>query len=219
MPTDSPERQIKLMIVDDHAVVRDGLKAVFAMADDLTVVAEAGNSTEALARLRDCPPDGAPDVVLMDVGMKGGESGIDLTARLLDEDPERVVLMLSMHDGTEIAQRALRAGARGYVLKDSPSSEILHAIRTVFAGGTFLSPAMAARLFRGPSSRPLLSDREQHVLSFLGQGLASKQIANTLNLSVRTVESHRQNIRRKLNLAGQAELIKYAVENAARTGG
>jgi DNA-binding NarL/FixJ family response regulator len=124
------------------------------------------------------------------------------------------VLMLTMHDGIEYAQRALRAGARGYVLKDSPSSEIVHAIRTVHGGGTFLSPVIAQRLFRAPTARAVLSDREQQILQFLGQGQASKQIASALDLSVRTVESHRQSIRRKLNLAGQAELIKYAVEHA-----
>ena len=203
--------RLRLMIVDDHAVVRDGLKAVMGLVDDLTVVGEAANGAEAQTQVRLCNPD----VVLMDIGMKG-ESGIDVTARLIDEHPELVVLMLSMHDAPEVAQRALRAGARGYVLKDSPSSEIVHAIRTVHGGGTYLSPAMAQRLFRAPAARPVLTDREQQILVCLGEGLASKQIANRLDLSVRTVESHRQSIRRKLNLAGQAELIKYAVEHAGR---
>jgi DNA-binding NarL/FixJ family response regulator len=206
--------RIRLMIVDDHAMVRDGLKAVFGMVDDMEVVAEAANAEEALARAHGC----SPHVVLMDIGMKGG-SGIEAAARLLDEEPECVVLMLTMHDGLEYAQRALRAGARGYVLKDSPSSEILQAIRTVHAGGTFLSPGISQRLFRESVSRPVLSDREREILRFLGQGQASKQIANALELSVRTVESHRQSIRRKLNLAGQAELIKYAVEHGGRYEG
>lgn len=205
---DTPHR-IRLMIVDDHAVVRDGLKAVLGLVEDLEVVAEAANDVEAMERARSCHPD----VVLMDISMKG-DSGIQVAQRLLDEEPERAVLMLTMHDGIEYAQRALRAGARGYVLKDSPSSEIVHAIRTVHGGGTFLSPVIAQRLFRAPTARAVLSDREQQILQFLGQGQASKQIANTLDLSVRTVESHRQSIRRKLNLAGQAELIKYAVEHA-----
>jgi DNA-binding NarL/FixJ family response regulator len=205
---DTPHR-IRLMIVDDHAVVRDGLKAVLGLVDDLEVVAEAANDVEAMERAR----SSHPDVVLMDISMKG-DSGIQVAQRLLDEEPERAVLMLTMHDGIEYAQRALRAGARGYVLKDSPSSEIVHAIRTVHGGGTFLSPVIAQRLFRAPTARAVLSDREQQILQFLGQGQASKQIASALDLSVRTVESHRQSIRRKLNLAGQAELIKYAVEHA-----
>lgn len=208
----SPVR-IRLMIVDDHAVVRDGLKAVFSLVDDLEVVAEAGNGAEALERARSHDPD----VVLMDIGMKG-ENGIELAARLIDEDPERAVLMLTMHDGVEHAQRALKAGARGYVLKDSRSAEIVGAIRMVHAGGTYLSPSVAQALFRAPQARPVLSDREQQILGYLGQGHPSKVIASALDLSVRTVESHRQSIRRKLNLAGQAELIKYAVEHAGRGG-
>jgi DNA-binding NarL/FixJ family response regulator len=201
------------MIVDDHAVVREGLKAVISLVPDLCVVCEAGSAAEAMAQaaLHEV------DVVLMDIGMKA-DNGIDVAARLLDDNPERAVLMLTMHDGVEHAQRALKAGARGYVLKDSPSGEIFSAIRTVHAGGTYLSPAIAQRLFRGPAQRPVLSDRELEILRFLSQGQSSKQIANQLDLSVRTVESHRQSIRRKLNLAGQAELIKYAVEQAAQLG-
>ena len=199
---------IRLMIVDDHAVVRDGLRAVLSMVDDLAVVAEASNGTEALAGVLTA----RPDVILMDIGLKG-ENGIELTVRLLDQDPSHAVLMLTMHDGVEHAQRALKAGARGYVLKDAPSSEIIGAIRTVYGGGTYLSPQIARALFQAPSTRALLSDRERQILACLGQGQSSKHIANQLNLSVRTVESHRQNIRRKLNVAGQAELIKYAVEH------
>jgi len=205
---------IRLMIVDDHAVVRDGLKAVLSLVDDFEVVAEAGNGHEALERAQAVNPE----VVLMDIGMKG-ENGIEVARRMLDDNPERAVLMLTMHDGVEHAQRALKAGARGYVLKDSPSADIIGAIRTVQAGGTYLSPAIAQVLFRAPTARPVLSDREQQILVFLGEGQSSKHIANVLDLSVRTVESHRQSIRRKLNLAGQAELIKYAVEHANGRGG
>lgn len=205
---------IRLMIVDDHAVVRDGLKAVLSLVDDFEVVCEAGNGTEALERAQAANPE----VVLMDIGMKG-ENGIEVAQRLLDDNPERAVLMLTMHDGVEHAQRALKAGARGYVLKDSPSADIVGAIRTVHGGGTYLSPAIAQALFRTPTARPVLSDREQQILAYLGEGQSSKHIANALDLSVRTVESHRQSIRRKLNLAGQAELIKYAVEHAGGKAG
>lgn len=212
MSTPAPAAPIRLMIVDDHAVVRDGLCAVLGLVADLEVVAEAGNGEEAMARAR----SHAPDVVLMDIGMKG-ENGIELAARLLDEFPECAVMMLTMHDGVEHAQRALRAGARGYVLKDSRSSEIIGAIRTVHGGGTYLSPSVAQALFRAPVARPVLSDREHQILAELAEGHSSKQIASQLDLSVRTVESHRQSIRRKLNLAGQAELIKYAVEHRSRS--
>jgi DNA-binding NarL/FixJ family response regulator len=209
----SSTASIRIMIVDDHAVVRDGLKAVMGLVDDLLVVAEAGNGQEALAGALAANPD----VVLMDIGMKG-ENGIEVTVRLLDDNPDRAVVMLTMHDGVEHAQRALKAGARGYVLKDAPSSEIFIAIRTVHGGGTYLSPAIARLLFQAPTARPVLSDREQQILGYLSQGQSSKHIARELDLSVRTVESHRQSIRRKLNLAGQAELIKYAVEHAPSGG-
>ena len=146
--TDTP--RIKLMIVDDHAVVRDGLKAVLSLVDDFEVVSEAGNGAEALERAQAANPE----VVLMDIGMKG-ENGIEVAQRLLDDNPERAVLMLTMHDGVEHAQRALKAGARGYVLKDSPSADIVGAIRTVHGGGTYLSPAIAQALFRTPTARPV----------------------------------------------------------------
>ncbi len=128
--------------------------------------------------------------------------------------PTLCVLMFSMYDNPEYVQRALQAGARGYVLKDAPASEIVAAIEAVVAGGAFLSPGVSRKLFRQPSSRPLLSPRESQILSALGRGESSKQIAKALDLSVRTVETHRQSIKRKLGLEGQAELIKYAVEHA-----
>lgn len=200
---------IRLMLVDDHPLVRDGLRARMEAVDDIAVVGEAGSADEALQRVPECQPG----VVLMDIGMRG-TNGIELTALLLQRDPALMVLMLSMYDSAEHAQRAMAAGARGYVIKDSPSSEILTAIRTVAAGGTYLSPALAQRLFRAPTPRVLLSEREREILALLGRGQSSKQIARALDIGVRTVETHRQNIRRKLDLAGQAELIRYAVEHS-----
>jgi len=202
---------IRLMIVDDHPLVREGLSSRLATVDDIEVVAEAGDAAEALQRA----DEARPDVVLMDIGMKG-VNGIELTAQLLQRQPALAVLMLSMYDAAEYAQRALQAGARGYVLKDSPSSEIVGAIRTVHGGGTHLSLAIAQKLVRPPAERVRLSAREGEILAALAKGQSSKQIARTLGLSVRTVETHRQSIRRKLDLAGQAELIKYAVEHASR---
>jgi DNA-binding NarL/FixJ family response regulator len=202
---------IRLMIVDDHPLVREGLSARLATVDDIEVVAEAGDAAEALQRAAEA----RPDVVLMDIGMKG-VNGIQLTAQLLQRQPGLAVLMLSMYDAAEYAQRALQAGARGYVLKDSPSSEIVGAIRTVHGGGTHLSLAIAQKLVRPPAERVRLSAREGEILAALAKGQSSKQIARALDLSVRTVETHRQSIRRKLDLAGQAELIKYAVEHASR---
>jgi DNA-binding NarL/FixJ family response regulator len=201
---------IRLLIVDDHPLVREGLVARLASVDDIVVVGEAGDAHQALQQAQ----DSLPDVVLMDIGMKE-MNGIELTALLVQRHPQLAVLMLSMFDAAEYAQRALQAGARGYVLKDSPSSEIVGAIRTVHGGGTHLSLAIAQKLVRPPAARVKLSAREDEILSALALGQSSKQIARKLDLSVRTVETHRQSIRRKLDLAGQAELIKYAVEHAS----
>ena len=211
-PPDSPSAPaIRLLLVDDHPLVRDGLRARLEVVPRFEVVGEAGNADEAQAQLAAL----RPTLVLMDVGMKG-TNGIDLTAALLERDPALLVLMLSMYDNPEYVQRAMQAGARGYVLKDAPASEIIAAIEAVAAGGTFLSPAVSRRLFRNQAPRPLLSSRESEILSALARGLASKQIAREMDVSVRTVEAHRQSIKRKLSLEGQAELIKYAVEHAGK---
>ena len=154
-----------------------------------------------------------PTVVVLDVGLKD-QNGIELARALLAVQPELRVLMFSMYDNPEYVQRALQAGARGYVLKDAPASEIVAAIDAVAAGGTFLSPAVSRRLFRNQAPRPLLSPRESEILAAIGRGESSKQMARTLGLSVRTVETHRQNIKRKLELEGQAELIRYAVAHS-----
>jgi DNA-binding NarL/FixJ family response regulator len=204
---------IRLLLVDDHPLVRDGLRARLGSLPRFEVVGEAGDAEEARQQVAATQPQ----VVLADVGMKD-VNGIDMTARLLAEHPNLKVLMLSMYDNPEYVQRALQAGARGYVLKDAPASEIVAAIDAVAAGGTFLSPEVSRRLFRNQAPKPVLSARESQILVALGKGWSSKQIARELSLSVRTVEAHRQNIKRKLELDGQAELIKYAVEHAREHG-
>ena len=204
---------IRLLLVDDHPLVRDGLRARLEVVPGFEVAGEASNAEEARALLDELHPT----LVLMDVGMKG-INGIELTAMLLEREPALLVLMLSMYDNPEYVQRALQAGARGYVLKDSPASEIIAAIEAVAAGGTFLSPAVSRRLFRNQTPRPVLSSRECEILAALARGLSSKHIAREMDVSVRTVEAHRQSIKRKLSLEGQAELIKYAVEHAGKLG-
>lgn len=208
------EPAVRLLLIDDHPLVRDGLRARLASVPGVEVVGEAGSAAEAQQQVLLA----LPTLVLMDVGMRD-MNGIDLAALLLSEHPGLLVLMLSMYDDPEYVQRALQAGARGYVLKDAPASEIVAAIQAVAAGGTFLSPAVSRRLFRNQAPRPVLSARESQILSGLAKGLSSKQLARDLELSVRTVEAHRQNIKRKLGLEGQAELIKYAVEHAGTLGG
>lgn len=203
----------RILIVDDHPLVREGLKARLSAVSGIEVVGEAGNAIDAFAMA----DEAQPHLVLMDIGMKD-VNGIDLTTRLLARHPQLWVLMLSMYDNPEYVNRAMQAGARGYVLKDAPSDEIVSAIEAIHAGQTYLSAAISGRLLRSQTPRPVLSLRESQILAGLGKGQASRQIAHELGLSVRTVETHRQNIRRKLNLEGQAELIKYAVEHCRDFG-
>lgn len=205
---------MRILLVDDHALVRDGVRALLAQHPRAEVVGEAADADAArreIARLE-------PDLVLMDIGLREGH-GIALTAELMAARPALAVLMLSMYDNPEYLHQALQAGARGYVLKDGPSSEILAAIDAVAGGGSYIAHRLARPTPRGDeATRPLLSERESEVLAALARGLSSKQIAAEYDLSVRTVETHRQNIRRKLKIAGQAELIRYAVEHCATPG-
>lgn len=199
---------VRLMLVDDHPMVREGLRARLEKVSGIDVVAEAGSADEALAALA------ATDVnlVLMDVGMKH-VGGIELTSRVLAACPGLRVLMFSMYDNPEFVQHALQAGASGYLLKDAPAGEIIAAIEVVASGATYLSPGVSGRLFRGQRQRPLLTLRESEILSAIGRGESSKQIAAALNLSFRTVEAHRQSIKRKLDVDSQADLIRYALEH------
>ncbi len=203
---------LRLLLVDDHALVREGLRALLADHPHTEVVGEAGDVDSARLAVQRLQPD----LVLMDVSIRQG-SGIALTAELTRSHPAVAVLMLSMYDNLEYVHEALRAGARGYVLKDGPSSDILAAIDAVAAGETAVG-ALSTRLPLPPPDAPraaqsVLSEREQEILRCLARGLSSKQIASQFELSVRTVETHRQNIRRKLRIEGQAELIRYAVEH------
>lgn len=202
---------LRILLVDDHPLVREGLRARLQAGGGCEVTAEAGSAEAAMqALLRE-----QPDLVLMDVGLKGSEAnGIGLAARMIERCPELRVLMFSMYDNPEYVQRALQAGARGYVLKDAAADELLAAIEAVRSGGTFLSPGVTRRLFRAQAPKPLLTPRESEILSAMARGESSKQIARALDLSVRTVETHRQNIKRKLELDSPADLMRYALEHA-----
>jgi DNA-binding NarL/FixJ family response regulator len=189
--------------------VRDGLRARLEAVPHFRVVAEAGSGAEALA-LVDVTD---VDLVLMDITMRDG-SGIEATAQLNARHPDVAVLMLSMHDKLEYVTQAMQAGARGYVLKDAPGKDIVLAIDTVMAGGIYYSTALARQLAQPAQQDNQLTSREQQVLQHIAKGESNKQIARELDLSVRTVETHRLNIKRKLGIEGQAELIRFAVQHA-----
>ncbi|KQZ98335.1 MAG: response regulator [Achromobacter sp.] len=214
--TDKPDA-VRLLLIDDHPLVRDGLRLRLETVPQLRVVGEAGNAAAAQAFLAACmaeDPQGStlPHLVLMDLNMPG-VGGLELTALLHERYPQIAVLVLSMHDNPEYMVQAVKAGARGYLLKDEPAQEIITAIDAVMAGRSYFSAAAAVRLSQASALATLLTHRERDVLRHIADGHANKQIAQTLGLSVRTVETHRLNIKRKLGIDGQAELIKYAVEN------
>ena len=201
---------VRIMLVDDHPLVRDGLRARLEAVPHFRVVAEAGSGAEALRLL-----GGARvDLVLMDITMRDG-SGIEATAQLNRSHPDIAVLILSMHDKLEYVSQAMQAGARGYVLKDAPGKDIVLAIDTVMAGGIYYSAPVARQLARPAMPDNQLTSREQEVLRHIANSESNKQIARALDLSVRTVETHRLNIKRKLGIEGQAELIKFAVQHAS----
>ncbi len=208
---------VRLLLIDDHPLVRDGLRLRLETVPQLRVVGEAGNAAAAQAFLAACmaeDPQGGtlPHLALMDLNMPG-VGGLELTAFLHERYPQIAVLVLSMHDNPEYMVQAVKAGARGYLLKDEPAQEIIAAIDAVMAGRSYFSAAAAVRLSQASALATLLTQRERDVLRHIADGHANKQIALMLGLSVRTVETHRLNIKRKLGIDGQAELIKYAVEN------
>jgi DNA-binding NarL/FixJ family response regulator len=200
---------IKILLVDDHPLVRDGLRARLEAMPQFEVVAEAGGAAEALEQAARHPVD----LVLMDINMRGA-NGIEATAQFKQAFPHIAVLILSMHDKVEYVSQAIQAGARGYVLKDAPGKDIVVAIETVMSGGIYYSAALARQLSQPQNQDNQLTSREHEVLRHIANGESNKQIARALDLSVRTVETHRLNIKRKLGIEGQAELIRFAVQNA-----
>jgi DNA-binding NarL/FixJ family response regulator len=200
---------IKILLVDDHPLVRDGLRARLEAMPQFEVVAEAGGAAEALEQAARYDID----LVLMDINMRGA-NGIEATAQFKQAFPRIAVLILSMHDKLEYVSQAIQAGARGYVLKDAPGKDIVVAIETVMSGGIYYSAALARQLAQPHNQDNQLTSREHEVLRHIANGESNKQIARALDLSVRTVETHRLNIKRKLGIEGQAELIRFAVQNA-----
>lgn len=199
---------VHILLVDDHPLVRDGLRARLETIPHFSIVAEAGNAVDALRHAE----TQRIDLALMDINLSG-MNGIELTARFNTLHPEIAVLMLSMHDKAEYVTQAIQAGARGYVLKDAPAADIITAIDTVMSGGIYYSAGLAKQLTRPLPPAMLLTPREREVLHCIATGKSNKHIARDMNLSVRTVETHRLNIKRKLGIEGQADLIRFALEH------
>jgi DNA-binding NarL/FixJ family response regulator len=208
VPSDGSPATIRILLVDDHPLVRDGLRARLESIPHFAIVAEAGGAEEALRHAADTPLD----LALMDINLQG-MSGIELTGRFHADYPHIAVLMLSMHDKAEYVVQAIQAGASGYVLKDAPATDIISAIDTVIAGGVYYSQAVAKHLAAPLLPTQLLTPREREILRAIAAGKPSKQIASEFDLSVRTVETHRLNIKRKLGIEGQANLIRFALEH------
>lgn len=198
---------VHILLVDDHPLVRDGLRSRLESIPHFAVVGEAGNADEALHHAA----SQTIDLVLMDINLNG-MSGIELTGRFHALYPEIAVLMLSMHDKAEYVMQSIQAGARGYVLKDAPALDIITAIDTVMSGGIYYSAGLSKQLSRPLAPAMLLTPREREVLQRIATGKSNKHIARELDLSVRTVETHRLNIKRKLGIEGQADLIRFALE-------
>ena len=205
---------INIVLVDDHAVVRSGLRLLLDAQEDMKVIGEAGNSKDAIFRARALKPD----VILLDVVMPG-ESGIEALPRILRESPKTKVLVLSMQDDPSYVREAFAAGASGYVLKEAADEEVVSAVREIAGGGHYVHPTLGARMVaaeaqeRAAAEADPLSEREREVLRLLALGHTNQEIAQELFISVRTAESHRAHIMQKLRLATRAELVRYALSH------
>ncbi|MBP2702035.1 MULTISPECIES: response regulator transcription factor [Photobacterium] len=207
------EQTIKVVIVDDHQVVIDGFMARLQLEPDIDVIGTASNGIEALEVISQLDPD----VILMDISMPI-MNGIDATAQIKKQYPDAKVLMLTMHDNREYIMKVMQVGAMGYMLKEISAEKMVQAIKTVNQGATYFCETTSQTIFTqaaapiaAPEVNPL-SRREEGILKHVAQGLSSKQIAKALDISYRTVETHRQNIKHKLDLHSTAELAKYALE-------
>jgi DNA-binding NarL/FixJ family response regulator len=211
MPKESP---IRVLVVDDHAVVRSGIRLLLAREPDIEPVGEAGTGREAIFEAR----THKPDVVLMDVVMPE-QTGLEALPQLLHEHPDTKVLLLSMQDDPRYVREAFAAGASGYILKEAADAEVVTAIREVAKGGRYVNPELGARLVAADAAAQRraeadpLSDREREILRLLALGHTNQEIARQLYISVRTAETHRAHIMRKLNVSSRADLVRYAMAN------
>lgn len=205
---------VRLVIVDDHAIVREGLRTVLEDGEALTVVGEGGTADEAIrlaGNLR-------PDVLILDISMPGG-SGLSVVPDILETSPNTRILMLSVHDDREYVMECVRSGAHGYLRKDSAPSELREAVQAVHGGSVVYSPAIAQQMAAAVKDRPAGGDsasitrREREVLVLIAQGLTNKEIAAQLGIATRTAEAHRDSLTRKLGIRTVAGLTRYVLEN------
>jgi len=205
----------RVLIVDDHPIVRQGLRRVMENEDDLTVCGEAETARDARTAIKDLNPD----VVIADISLKQGD-GIELVRDVRAHHPQMPILVLSMHDETIYAERMLSAGANGYIMKQAASEQFLISLRRVLDGNIYVSEAVGNNMIQKfasggsyLSANPIdrLSNRELQILHMIGKGMSTRETAQALNLSIKTVESHRQRIKRKLNLSTGTQLVQYAV--------
>src|SRR5690625_44328 len=206
---------IRIIIADDHAVVRSGFKLLLDFQEDMEVIATAADGQEALRLVKEL----TPDVLLLYLSMPAGESGLIATCKIHEAVPETKIIILTMFDEEEYLFNVLKSGAAGYVLKRSPDEELLTAIREVHRGGTYIDPEMATSLVREfvkhgkeKDSFHSLTTREQEVLPLAAKGHGNKEIAEMLHIFVKTVEAHKANIMNKLNLKTRPELLEYALK-------
>jgi DNA-binding NarL/FixJ family response regulator len=215
--SNSTTEKRRVFLVDDHPVLRDGLKRLLEAEPDLQICGEAENSRKAVERISDA----LPEIVIVDISLPG-PSGLELVKELKAHFPALPVLVLSMHDEALYAERALRAGAKGYVMKQAPTEQLLTAIRRGLKNEVYLSEAMSSQILgnfvsqklRPGSALKRLSDRELEIVRLLGKGFTTAEVARELRISGKTVESHRGNLRRKLNLGNGSELLRFALANA-----
>ena len=211
-------KQYRVLVVDDHPIVRRGFAQLINQEPDITVCAEAEDIAEALTALEACHPD----LVIVDIVLKNA-NGLELLKRLPSLAPETKALVVSMHDEQIYAERVLRAGARGYVMKQEADEVIVTAIRRVLQGGIYVSDQVNERILMNfaqnqarfeASPVEFLTDRELEVFELIGQGISTRQIGERLSISIKTVETYRENLKRKLNLDSGSELIRYAIHRS-----
>ena len=217
-----PRPPVQILVVDDHPIIRQGLERLFSAEPDLVVAAEADSSDDALQIL----DRQAIDFVVLDIGLRQG-SGLDLIGQIRTRRPDLPVLVLSMHQERSYAERVLRSGAQGYIMKQADPAEIVPAVRRILAGDLHLSPALADELVRravdgaddGRPAAEQLSDREAEVVRLIGAGHSTRDIAEQLSLSVKTIESYRANVKRKLGLKSGSELARFSYDWVNRSMG